>query len=90
VKKQTVLWDVNNLFNSNLLPVFAFGAPSVNFINILRARFLYQSLFKAKMYLEKKAFVHRIRAFNVDEIDCRSHFYSKFQSSMAAPWLQYS
>jgi len=29
--------------------------PAVNFINILRAHFLYESLFKAKTYLEKAA-----------------------------------
>ncbi len=48
--------------------------PAVNFINIIHAHFLYESLFKAKTYLEKATkmtFVRKICTFNVDEIDTR-------------------
>jgi len=51
--------------------------PGVNFINVLRAHFSYKSSFKSKTYLEKKAFVRKIRAFNFDEIDHREVYVQK-------------
>jgi hypothetical protein len=60
------------------------NVPDVNFINILRARFLYKSSFKAKTYLEKAAettFVWKIRMFNVDEIDTWTRMLTKNNGS---------
>ncbi len=58
------------------------GISEVNFINVLHARFWYESAFFAKTYLEKSTFVfmrqyfvQKLHAFNVDEIDTWSlHF----------------
>jgi len=41
----------------------------VNFINILRAHFLYKSPFFAKTKLEKSTFVWKTQAYNIAEID---------------------
>ncbi len=54
--------------------------PAVNFINIKRANFLYESLFLAAFLVTfwlwwtyESTFVRKIRPFNVDEIDPWSH-----------------
>jgi hypothetical protein len=59
----------------SIRPVIGLQQPGVNFINVLRTNFSYKRRFGnvrvTRKKLPKPTFVRKIRAFNVDEIDCR-------------------
>jgi len=56
--------------------------PSVDFINVLRTRFSYESLFGSFFlvtFWQKKYFCTKARAYNVDEIDT---FWNQIQTDI--------